>query len=79
MFANDAKQFQKVWVRIGQGDQAPLVPGIVTNNRVSDRPVLRSAAKGGPLTVLNSVMVVSLRENMTPDNGRPATYMVERP
>ena len=79
MFANDAKNFQKVWVRIGQGEAAPLVPGIVTDVRVADRPLIRSAAKGGPLTVLNSVVVVSLRENVTPANGRPPTYMVERP
>ena len=79
MFANDARNFPKVWVRIGQGEAVPLVPGNVTDARVSDRPLLRSAAKGGPLTVLNSVVVVSLRENVTPANGRPATYMVERP
>jgi hypothetical protein len=79
MFANDAKSWSKVWVRIGQGESAPLVPGIVTDARVGDRPLLRSAAKGGPLNVLNSVIVISLRENVTPDNGRPALYTVERP
>ncbi len=79
MFANDTKNFQKVWVRIGQGDSAPLVPGIVTDATVLDRPLIRSAAKGGPMTVLNSVVVISLRENVNAANGRPPTYMVERP
>jgi hypothetical protein len=79
MFATDAKNYARVWVRIGQGASAPLVPGLVTDAQVRDRPLIRSAAKGGPLTVLNSVVVISLRENQDPSNGRPATYMVERP
>jgi len=79
MFANDVRNWTRVWVRIGQGESAPLVPGIVTDARVGDRPLIRSAAKGGPLNVLNSVVVISLRENVTPSNGRPALYMVERP
>ena len=79
MFAIDAKNLTTVWVRIGQGDNAPLVPGVITDASVRDRPLIRSAAKGGPLTVLNSVVVISLRENVTPTNGRPPTYVVERP
>lgn len=79
MFANDAKNNARLWVRIGQGASAPLVPGIVTDARVGDRPLIRSAAKGGRLTVINSVVVISLRENVNPSNGRPAIYMVERP
>jgi hypothetical protein len=79
MFDNEAKNNARVWVRIGQGDSAPIVPGMITDNRVGPRELLRSAAKGGTLVVQNSVVVISLRENVTPGNGRPAVYYTERP
>lgn len=79
MFENEARINLAVWVRIGKGENAPLVPGIITDARVVTRDLLRSVAKGGTLSVQNSVVVISLRENMTPANGRPATYYVERP
>jgi len=79
MFATEVAVNNKVWIRIGQGANAPLVPGVVTNAQVQDRQLMRSAAKGGPLTVLNSVIAISLRENVTPSNGRPLVFYTERP
>lgn len=79
MFENEARNNLAVWVRIGQGESAPLIPGIITDARVATREILRSVAKGGTLAVPNSVVVLSLRENQTPANGRPVTYYVERP
>ena len=76
MFAAEVRNDIKVWVRLGQRADAALVPGIVTDDRVGNRNLIR---RGGPLTVQNSVVVISLRENVNHTPGRPDTYTVERP
>ena len=79
MLSNEAKNNAPVWVRIGQGANAPLVPGIITDARPMDRDRTDVKGRAEGLKVLNSIVVITLRENVTPQNGLPATYYSERP
>lgn len=65
---------QKVWVRIGRGEAAPKAPGIIVDARIGERTVPRSQAKGGPITLPETVIVVSFR-HQAPQPG----YYAERP
>lgn len=73
----------KVTVRIGRltnpdGSANPniaYVPGRVVDATVADRTL---TTQRGPITVRSSVVVISLRANLTPSNGRPPFYFTQR-
>jgi hypothetical protein len=73
----------KVTVRIGRftnpDGSANLniayVPGRVVDAIVADRVL---TTQRGPITVRSSVVVISLRANLTPSNGRPPFYFTQR-
>jgi hypothetical protein len=66
----------KVWVRILAGPNSPeaLSPGVITDQRIMDREVVRSQTKGGRMTLPNTMVVVSYR---TPPGRTP--FYAERP
>jgi hypothetical protein len=69
----------RVIVRIGQTNSPTVayVPGICVDARIMDRPLMTT--RRGLMTVQNSAVVISLRQNQTPGNGRPDFYWVSRP
>lgn len=84
MQSNEIKLYGKVWVKIGQGEDAPLCPGIVTNAATQDEAeVPRSTqnnTRSATIKVRNAIAeVITLRENQTPSNGLPPTYFTARP